>query len=137
MCKEELAPLQELIDRLLERFCLADAQHRMTREYSEGMARKLAIACALLGEPSLLVLDESLAGLDPRAAADVRAVVQERAEAGAAVLFVSHQLEVMERLCDRVILIDNGRVTAQLTPEEFATVRAQESGLVGWYLEHT
>lgn len=126
-----------LIDDLLERFNLGDAQHRMTREYSDGMARKLAISCALIGQPSLLVLDESLAGLDPRAAADVRAVVHERAEAGAAVLFVSHQLEVMERLCDRVLLIDAGRVTATLDRDAFAAVREQDGGLNTWYLDQT
>ena len=121
----------------MDRFDLTEAQHRMTREYSEGMARKLAIACALLGEPALLVLDESLAGLDPRAADDVRAVVRERAEAGAAVLFVSHQLEVMERLCDRVLLIDGGRATGRLQREELAEVRETDGGLVGWYLNQT
>ena len=125
------------IDRLLDQFALTEAQHRLTREYSEGMARKLAISCALLGDPPLLVLDESLAGLDPRAAADVRTVVQERAEAGAAVLFVSHQLEVMERLCDRALLINSGRVTAHLDGPDMQKVSTAPDGLTGWYLSHT
>ena len=125
------------VDALLERFQLSEAQHRMTREYSEGMARKLSIACAIIGDPALLVLDESFAGLDPRASADVRRVVHERAEAGAAVLFVSHQLEAMERLCNRVVLIDKGRVRATLNENELAAVRETPKGLNGWYITHT
>ena len=133
----EIKDPQPRIDSLLARFALTDAQHRMTREYSDGMARKLSIACAIIGDPALLVLDESFAGLDPRAAADVRAVVHERAAAGAAVLFVSHQLDAMERLCNRVILIDSGQVAGCLDGDELEAVRNQPEGLNGWYLAHT
>ena len=125
------------IDALLERFGLQNAQHRITREYSEGMARKLSIACAIIGDPALLVLDESFAGLDPRASADVKAVIHERSSQGAAVLFVSHQLEAMERLCNRVVLIDSGRITGTLSEEELEAVRGSSEGLNGWYIQHT
>jgi ABC-2 type transport system ATP-binding protein len=133
----EIVDPKARIDTLLARFALTDAQHRMTREYSDGMARKLSIACAIIGDPALLVLDESFAGLDPRATADVRAVVHERSTSGAAVLFVSHQLEAMERLCNRVLLIDGGRVTGTLDEDGLRRVRAQPDGLNGWYLERT
>ena len=133
----EITDPQPRIDSLLARFALTDAQHRMTREYSDGMARKLSIACAIIGDPALLVLDESFAGLDPRAAADVRTVVHERAAAGAAVLFVSHQLDAMERLCNRVLLIDSGQVAGSLNEDELEAVRGQPEGLNGWYLAHT
>ena len=131
---EQLAPA---VDGLLERFRLSEAQHRMTREYSEGMARKLAVAAALLGDPALLVLDESLTGLDPRAAAEVKAVLRERLDAGCAILMVSHMLDALERLCTRVVLIDRGRVTSTLHADQLAEMRAQGTTLEAHFLTHT
>ena len=116
-----------VLDGLLQRFGLTDAQHRLTREYSEGMARKLAVAAALVGDPAVLILDESLAGLDPRAAAEVKAVIGERLDAGSGVLMVSHSLEVLERLSHRVIILDGGRIQATLDTEEMEALR-QGSG---------
>lgn len=125
------------IDAHLERFRLTDAQHRMTREYSEGMARKLAISAALLGDPALLVLDESLTGLDPRAAAEVKAVVQERLAVGTAVLLVSHLLAALERLCQRVVLIDGGEVVSTLDGDGLASMHAAGGTLEDYFLDHT
>lgn len=102
------------IDELLGRFALTDAQHRLAREYSDGMVRKLAVAAALLGDPALLVLDESLTGLDPRATAEVKSVVREVSAAGTAVLFVTHDLPVLERIATRVLVMDRGRVVRRL-----------------------
>jgi len=125
------------IDELLERFRLTNAQHRMTREYSEGMARKLAISAALLGDPSLLVLDESFAGLDPRAAAEVKTVVKERLAQGTAVLLVSHMLAALERLCERVVLIDHGHVVSTLDQDGLQQLRSSDKTLEDYFLEHT
>ncbi|MGM0578762.1 MAG: ABC transporter ATP-binding protein [Myxococcota bacterium] len=126
-----------LADRLLTRFALADDQHRLAREYSEGMARKLSIAAALVGDPALLVLDESLNGLDPRAAAEVKDVLRERVDAGAAVVLVSHQLEVLERLCTRVVLVDRGRLRADLSRGDLDAMAGRGETLEGFFLEHT
>jgi ABC-2 type transport system ATP-binding protein len=104
----------DLIDGELARFALGEAQHRMAREYSEGMARKLAISLALLGDPALLVLDESLTGLDPRAAAEVKATIASQRERGTAILMVSHMLEVLERICTRILVMDRGKIVAEL-----------------------
>ncbi len=131
------ADSDDAMDELLDRFRLTDAQHRMTREYSEGMARKLAISAALLGDPALLVLDESLTGLDPRAAAEVKAVVQERLQRGTAVLLVSHLLAALERLCDSVVLIDHGQVMSTLAPQELTRMRESGLSLEDHFLEHT
>jgi ABC-2 type transport system ATP-binding protein len=125
------------IEEILDRFALADAQHRLTREYSTGMARKLAIASALLGEPALLVLDESLAGLDPRAAADVKNALSDKVAMGTAVVLVSHQLDTLERLCHRVIVMDHGRVVAELNQEELESLRGSSESLESFYLQHT
>ena len=127
----------QVMDELLDRFQLTAAQHRLTREYSDGMARKLSIACALVGSPALLVLDEALVGLDPRATADVKAALTERADLGTAIALVSHQLDVLERICTRVLLIDGGRVTGELKREEIDALVAGGSSLEGWFLEHT
>lgn len=129
--------LDATLDALLARLGLTAAQHRMAREYSEGMARKLAIGCALLGDPPLLVLDESLNGLDPRAAAELKEVLRERVAGGATVLLVSHELDVLERLCTSIVLIDGGRVTDTLDRPALDAMRAQGRSLEAFFLERT
>jgi ABC-2 type transport system ATP-binding protein len=126
-----------LIDQELERFGLHEAQHRMAREYSEGMARKLSIALALLGDPALLVLDESLTGLDPRAAAEVKATINSQRERGTAILLVSHMLEVLERICTRVLVMDRGKLVAELQQSELHQLLASGTTLEEFFLEHT
>ncbi len=125
------------VGELLERFGLSAAANRLTREYSEGMARKLAVAAALIGDPRLLILDESLTGLDPRAAAEVKAVVRERLEQGSAVLIISHILDVLERLCTSVVLIDNGKLVERLARPEIDAMVAGGTTLEDFFLEKT
>ncbi|MFT7583312.1 MAG: ABC-2 type transport system ATP-binding protein [Myxococcota bacterium] len=125
------------IDQLLKRFRLADAQNRLTREYSEGMARKLSISAALLGNPRLLVLDESLTGLDPRAAAEVKAILSEELDKGVAVVLVSHILDVLERLCTRMVLIDRGVTVSQLDADQLAELSSSGTTLEQYFLDHT
>ena len=126
-----------IIDDLLERFRLTEAQHRLTREYSEGMARKLAVASALIGRPAVLILDEALTGLDPRAVAEVKAVVRSRLAKGVGVVLVSHLLEVVERLSHRVVLVDRGRVAGSLARSEIDERLARGETLEAYFLEHT
>ncbi len=126
-----------IIDGLLTRFNIANAQHRMTREYSEGMARKLSICAALIGSPPLLVLDESLNGLDPRAAAEVKAVIREELARGTAIVLVSHILDVLERLCTTVVLIDQGRVVERLDRPALDALAANGTSLESFFIEHT
>ena len=125
------------IDGLLARFQLVGSQHKMTREYSEGMARKLAIAVALMGEPQLVVLDESLNGLDPRAAAEVKAIVREQVEAGKSVLWISHMLEVVERLATRVVAMDQGKIVGEWSRSELDAELSAGKTLEDLFLEHT
>ncbi len=122
---------------LLERLGLTEAADRLAREYSEGMARKLAVATALLSAPPLLVLDESLTGLDPRAAAEVKALVRSHVGDGGAVLLVSHQLAALERLCSRVLLIDRGQVEATLDRPELDEMRERGETLEAFFLDRT
>jgi ABC-2 type transport system ATP-binding protein len=126
-----------LLDETLERFALTRAQHQMAREYSDGMARKLAIALALLGDPALLVLDESLTGLDPRAAAEVKETIRSQSTRGTAILLVSHMLEVVERLCTRVLIMSHGSFVAELDRHELDALHASGRSLEDLFLEKT
>jgi len=133
----DAATAKVAIDSLLARFRLTPAQDRMTREYSEGMARKLSICAALLGNPPLLVLDESLNGLDPRAAAEVKAVIREELARGTAIVLVSHILDVLERLCTRVVLIDQGRVVRVLDRAALDALSTSGITLETFFIENT
>ena len=132
-----LSAPESTVEALLERLGLGEAQNRLTREYSTGMARKLSVACALVGDPAILVLDEALAGLDPRAAAQVKAIVTERIEQGAGVLMVSHALEVLERLADRVLILHDGRVVETVESAALEEMRRGNGSLEQRFLAVT
>lgn len=109
---------------LSERLELADALGDAVSGYSHGMRQKLVLVGALLHDPTLLVLDEPFVGLDPSASHELKAILRERAEAGGAVFFSSHVLEVVERLCDTVAVIRRGELVASGPTDE---VRGSES----------
>jgi ABC-2 type transport system ATP-binding protein len=89
---------------------LGDDAMRLIREYSQGMRRRTALACAMVAKPPVLVLDEALNGLDPPSAERVGELLRTAANAGTTVLFSTHVLETLERLADRVIMLVDGRV---------------------------
>jgi ABC-2 type transport system ATP-binding protein len=97
---------------LLERVGIAGAADRRAGGYSKGMRQRLVLAMALVGEPDLLILDEPSTGLDPNGAREMRAIIREEAARGATVFFSSHVLEQVEAVCDRVAILDEGRVVA-------------------------
>ena len=133
----DLEKLPNLIETELARFGLAEAQHRLTREYSEGMARKLSIALALLGDPALLVLDECLTGLDPRAASEVKTTLATQKERGTAILLVSHMLEVLERICTRILVMNRGKIVSELSEKQLGDLLASGTTLEQHFLQHT
>jgi ABC-2 type transport system ATP-binding protein len=96
----------------LERLALADRSGAKVEELSHGNQQRAQLAAALLHEPELLVLDEPFAGLDPLAVRTLAEVLRGEAARGAAVLFSSHQLELVEDVCEDVAIIDHGRVVA-------------------------
>ena len=96
----------------LERFDLADRRHAELQALSLGNQQRIQLAAALVFSPEVLVLDEPFAGLDPVAVDVMADVLRERADAGVPVIFSSHELELVERLCDRVGIIDRGRMVA-------------------------
>jgi ABC-2 type transport system ATP-binding protein len=109
---------EERFDALLREMEIHEKRDDYANTLSRGMQQKLAIACAFLHEPRALLLDEPLTGLDPRAIRDMRESIVSRARAGAAVLLSSHLLELVERLCDRILILHRGRRLAFGTLEE-------------------
>ncbi|MBM6676314.1 ABC transporter ATP-binding protein [Olsenella uli] len=112
------------VDELAGRLELADALGEPVSAYSHGMRQKLVLVGAFLHDPTLLVLDEPFVGLDPSASHELKAILRERAEAGGAVFFSSHVLEVVEKLCDTVAVIRRGELVASGPTDE---VRGSES----------
>jgi ABC-2 type transport system ATP-binding protein len=102
--------LSERIDDLLRRFELADRADEQLLSYSRGMAQKIVIAAALLHNPQVLILDEPLNGLDATSAALLKEVMRSFASRGKTVLFLSHTLDVVEKLCDRIAVLFGGKV---------------------------
>ena len=98
--------------RWLERLGLAERAGAKLEELSHGNQQRAQLAAALVHEPELLVLDEPFAGLDPVAVHTLAGVLRDEAERGAAVLFSSHQLELVEDICEEVAIIDHGRIVA-------------------------
>ena len=96
----------------LELVGLADRANDQVGGFSKGMQQRLGLAVALLGRPDLVLLDEPTSALDPLGRADVRRIVREVADRGTTVFLDSHLLTEVERVCDRVAIVDNGRVVA-------------------------
>ncbi|MEO0350913.1 MAG: ABC transporter ATP-binding protein [Cyanobacteria bacterium P01_A01_bin.15] len=100
-------------EQLLEQFGLGDKRKTPVQKLSRGMQQKLAIAVALVHEPTLLLLDEPTLGLDVEASETVKTLVKEVAMAGCAILLTTHQLDVAEELSDRVAIIRQGQIIAE------------------------
>lgn len=102
-------------DDLMELLTLVDLQHRATskfKTYSLGMKQRLAIAATLIGKPEVLIFDEPTNGLDPRGIAEVREILQRIASTGKTVIMASHMLDEVEKICDHVAIIKNGKLLA-------------------------
>ena len=116
----EPASARQRRDELLELLGLADARHRRLNAFSKGMKQKVVLAAALLHRPQVLILDEPLDGLDANSARVVKELLRSLAAQGRTILFCSHILEVVERMCTRIVVIDKGQEIAEGTPQEIA-----------------
>jgi ABC-2 type transport system ATP-binding protein len=99
----------ETASRLLHQFDLEQKRHSRAADLSRGMRQKLAICCAYLHDPSALLLDEPMTGLDPRGIRVLKESIVERAQRGAAVIISSHLLAMVEDICSHVLVLDAGR----------------------------
>ena len=109
---------EERIRKYGELFELMPALGDLISSCSHGMKQKLAIISALLHKPSLMILDEPFVGLDPKASVLLKEVMRQMCEEGTAIFFSTHVLEVAEKLCDEIAIIDKGRLVAHGTMEE-------------------
>ena len=112
------AEREERIARYADMFELTGDLAQPVSAYSHGMKQKLAIISALIHEPRLIILDEPFVGLDPKASHIVKGLMRGICDAGGAIFFSTHVLEVAEKLCDRVAIIRQGRLVANGTLEE-------------------
>jgi ABC-2 type transport system ATP-binding protein len=135
----ELAPLdrstwKEEITNALETVGLSDRADDRVSTFSKGMQQRLGLAAALLGKPELVFLDEPTSALDPVGRHDVREIIRGLSARGTAVFLNSHLLSEVEQVCDRVAVVDHGRVIASGTMDELLSgtaVRVRVSGLDG------
>ncbi|MTV24544.1 ABC transporter ATP-binding protein [Nitriliruptoraceae bacterium ZYF776] len=105
-------------DRLLADLGLTDKRHTRFQHLSGGQAQRLSIALALVGNPRVAVLDELTTGLDPQARRDTWGLIERIRDAGVTVVLVTHFMDEAEHLCDRLVVIDEGRVAATGAPRE-------------------
>ncbi len=123
---------EQEIDRWLEYFRLSEFGNELTETYSHGMRQKLTIITALLPKPKVLIVDEPMVGLDPHAARQVRKLFRAHADAGNAVLLTTHSLPLAEAVCDRLVVLDRGRVLGAGSMDELrsqtGTVRGGVDG---------
>lgn len=105
-------------DALLQRLELGEQADKLGKELSKGMQQKVSIACALLHDPALLLLDEPLVGLDPHAIKELKAILREQRDAGKAIMISTHILDSVEDLWDKVLILQHGRIAAQRTRSE-------------------
>jgi ABC-2 type transport system ATP-binding protein len=106
---------ESVVDDALERVDLADRGDDRYKSYSLGMKQRLGVASALMGDPELIVLDEPTNGLDPAGMADMRALIVALARGGQTVLLSSHLLAEVQEICDRVGVINDGRLLREST----------------------
>jgi len=119
--------MRRTIDGLLELLGLGGARDLAISSYSKGMRQKVLIAAALMHDPEVLIFDEPLSGLDVTAALVFRRLVTELGRAGKTVLYSSHVLEVVEKICTRVLVLHRGRVVAHDTVGRLRDLMALDS----------
>ncbi|HHX66493.1 MAG: ABC transporter ATP-binding protein [Miniphocaeibacter sp.] len=103
----------EKIDYLLKRFDLTDKQDKLGDELSKGMMQKVSICCALAVEPEVIMLDEPMVGLDPKAIKELKIIIKELKEKNCTILISTHMLEMVEDIWDMMILMKEGRKVGQ------------------------
>jgi ABC-2 type transport system ATP-binding protein len=116
------AKLRERIDAVLNLTGLADRAREPIKQFSGGMKRRLNFACGIVHEPQVLLLDEPTVGVDPQSRVRLLELVREQARAGTCVLYTTHYMEEAESLCDRLGIIDHGKLIAQGTLAELRSM---------------
>ena len=134
------AVVERRMDELLALFDLAEWKHELVESYSHGMRQKLIISSAFLHRPDVIVVDEPMVGLDPKAARILKDLFREYARRGHTVMMSTHTLEVAESVCDRVAIIQGGHIRASGTVADLyasAAAAGQDGGLEALFLRLT
>lgn len=111
------------IDELAEMFDMTDSLGNRISSYSHGMKQKIMIIASLLHDPDLWILDEPMTGLDPKSAFNIKKIMRQRADSGKTVFFSSHVIDVVEKVCDRIAIINNGKI---VTVDTLDNIRASD-----------
>jgi len=125
------------IEKWLEVFELGGAVSNPIQSYSHGMKQKIVLMAALLPAPEVMVMDEPMVGLDPRAAFQLKELMREHCDQGQTLFFSTHIMEVAEKLCDRIGIINKGRLVACGTMAELKQMDRAETSLEDIFLELT
>lgn len=128
---------KERIENLTKKFDIYNELNDQIQSYSHGMRQKIVICGALLSEPKNWILDEPMTGLDPKSSFDLKEMMKEHAKTGKTVFFSTHVLEVAEKLCDRVGIINKGKLVFVGTFEELKKEFKKEDSLEKLFLEIT
>ena len=110
--------VEKRIDELLDVFELSRWKHELIESYSHGMRQKLIISSALIHRPECIVVDEPMVGLDPKAARLLKDILRQFVDRGGAVLMSTHTLDIAETMCDKIAIIQAGKIVAQGTMAE-------------------
>ncbi len=127
----------ERINELSKKFSLEQALNDKIGSYSHGMRQKIVIMGALIHDPYLWILDEPMTGLDPQSAYELKEMMREHANKGKVVFFSTHVLEVAEKLCDKVIMINHGKVIFEGTLDTLKAMHQDQTSLEMIFLEMT
>lgn len=118
MAYDTVDKFEDRANALLERFDLTEKKNDLVLSLSKGMKQKLAVACAFTHDAQVILFDEPLIGIDPKGARELKSLMLSAKDAGCAVLVSTHMLDTAERLCDRILIIDNGEKVAEGTLAE-------------------
>jgi ABC-2 type transport system ATP-binding protein len=127
----------ERIEKWLDIFELKQAVSSPIQSYSHGMKQKIVLTAALLPAPQVMVLDEPMVGLDPRAAHQLKELMREHCDQGKTLFFSTHIMEVAEKLCDRIGIINKGKLITSGTMDELKTIDHSDESLENIFLELT
>ena len=128
---------KEKILTLADEFEMTNALNDKIQSYSHGMRQKIVVIGVLLHDPNVWILDEPLSGLDPKSSYKLKEIMRSHADKGNTVMFSTHVLEVAEKVCDRIAVINNGKILFVGTLEEMKSTLAKDTSLEKMFLEMT
>lgn len=128
---------EDKMEYYLEMFNIKDAVGDIIGSYSHGMKQKLVLTAGLISDPDLFILDEPMVGLDPKSAFNLKEIMKKMCDEGKTVFFSTHVLEVAEKLCDRIAIINKGKIVAMGTMEELRSNAKEKASLENIFLELT